>query len=580
MKSNGVVLKNIKEDNSTQKLLDLIRAGGQAPSTDFVLEYSEPSLPIITKTKDLNLGVLITPRDLTLVMASVKGGKKCLIKWQNIIMPENLQAQSNEFSDFFGSCLDNFLEDNKKISIWCALESSSLKIRNITIPDLPQAKIANAAFWGLKKETEFNENKEVFNFEILGDLTIDGIKKKNLLVFSAPRDEIRSLEKTVERAGYSLTGMTSIPFAMQNFIRTGQIQVAEPYFAIVNISRETSEIYCFSQSGILLVRNLRAGSWNLVEELDGPLNMDPIDYLSSLTKTDSDEFSRIKETSDRLISKIVRTGDYCAQHYTGNAPLQRYVFYGETDCCEPFMHQASTTIPAAVEIFAPLTDSFPGLNKVELPQNAQVRNSVLTAFGIALSGNDITPNFFFTFDDWQRVKKQKKIVLTTVLVGMILLATIFSGHFQLKLTHQKDLATLAHLTREQTKFSDAIQEKTIVEAITLAERKLISKNQYMASYLPLAVIYDISHFTPDYIRMTSLTYDHKQDQKNPDHTTKTVSIEGQVSAHPYLLDSELDTYILKLSESPVFGDIQIIDKRIHKDEKNSRLFFKATLEVL
>lgn len=577
-----MLLKNLKEENSTQKLLNLIRTGGKDHLDEAVLDDSGPSLPVTIKDKHLNVGVWITQRDLTLVMTSGKAGanKKALVKWRHILLPANLQTDTDDFSAFLGTCLDAFLEDKKKISIWCALDASCLIIRNITIPDVPQAKISNAAFWGLKKETDFNENREIFNFQILGDLTIDGIKKKNLLVFSAPTDQVRSLEKTFERAGYGLAGVTSPPFAVQNFIRTGQIRVDAPYFSIINISRENSDIYCFSQSGMLLVRTLRTGSRSLAEELAGSLETDPVDYLSSLTKTGTDEFSRIKENSERLISKIIRTGDYCTHHYTGNIPIQRYLFYGDTDYCEPFMHQASTMIPAPVDILEPAVAILPGLNESGLPQTAQQRNCVLTAFGIALSGNDITPNFIFTFDDRQRAKKQKKITLATVLAGITLLVISFSAHFLLNITYQKNLSALVQLTREQTQFKNEIQPQTITDAIAAAEKQNVAKTRYIDNYLPLAVVYDICHFTPDHIHLTSMAYDRIKDKKKPGRISRKLFIEGRVSAHPYVLDSELGSYILKLSDSPVFGDIEITDKRINQDNHGKRLFFKATLEVL
>lgn len=389
-------MKNSKEVNSTGKLLDLIKTGEQKQTMEYVSDDSHTSvdsnasLPISTKPKNSTVGVWITPRDITLVMTSNKGfvKKKGLVKWQTIrlpkiLLPENILPENHEFPAFLKDCLDNFLEGKKNIPIWCALESSSLKIRNILIPDIPQAKIANAAFWGLKKEMEFNEDQEIFNFEVHGDINIDGIKKKNILVFSAPRNEIHSWEKTFQEAGYFLTGITSIPFAVQNFVRTGQIQMDDPYFAFVNISRETTETYCFSLSGILLVRTLRTGSQHLIEELDTPLGMDSIDHLSSMSETDADGFSQFRDISDRLISKIVRTGDYCAQHYTGNTPMDRYIFYGEMDLCMPFMNQASTMIPAEVNIFEPVRDTLSGSLETELPLDAKQRNCVLTAFGIA-----------------------------------------------------------------------------------------------------------------------------------------------------------------------------------------------------
>ncbi|SDU10576.1 type IV pilus biogenesis protein PilM [Desulfobacula phenolica] len=580
-------MKNFKEENSTQKLLNLIRTGGKDHlddtfSGDSVSDNSGLSLPVTIKDKHLNAGVWITHRDITLVMTSDKAGavKKVLVKWQHILLPPNLQPDSNDFSAFLGTCLDNFLEDKKKISIWCAMDSSSLNIRNITIPDVPHPKIANAAFWGLKKETDFNENREIFDFEILGDITIEGIKKKNLLVFSVPTDQVRSLEKIFERAGYGLAGVTATPFAVQNFIRTGQILVDAPYFSIINISRKNSDIYCFSQSGILLIRTLRTGSLSLVEELDTSMETDPVDYLSSSIKNGTNEFSRIKENSERLISKIVRTGDYCTNNYTGNIPIQRYLFYGDTDYCEPFMHQVSVMIPAPVDILDPVVAVLPGSDESGLPAIAQQRNCVLTAFGIALSGNDITPNFIFTFDDRQRAKKQKKITMATVMAGIILLVICFCAHFLLNVTYEKNLSALVQLNQEQTQFKHDIQTQTITDAIDKAEKQSSARTQYIDNYLPLAVIYDICHFTPEHIDLTSMTYDQIKEKKNSDMIFQKLFIEGRVSAHQYVLDSELGSYILKLSGSPVFGDIKITDKRIYQDGKNKKLFFKATLEVL
>ncbi|OQY49575.1 MAG: hypothetical protein B6230_07850 [Desulfobacteraceae bacterium 4572_89] len=595
-------MKNFKKDNSTQKLLDLIRTGEEKKVIELLSDDSDTSLPVSIKSRHLNVGVFITQRDISLVMTSNLGftKKKGLVKWKTIplpeiLRPENLLPENNEFPVFLKKCLDMFLEDKKKVPIWCALESSSLKIKNIIIPDIPQAKIANAAFWGLKKEMEFNEDQEIFNFEILGDILIDGIKKKNLLVFSAPKTEVLSLKNTFQEAGYNLAGITSIPFAMQNFIRTGQTQVDDPYFAIVNISRENSEIYCFFKKGILLVRSLRTGTQQLMDELDCPLDMDPIGYLSSMTTIDSSEFSPIKEVSERMISKIIRTGDYCAQHYTGNNPIQRYIFYGETDHCTPFMLQASNLIPAAVETFEPVKDSLSATTEAGLPKDVQQKNTVLTCFGIALSSNDITPNFLFTFDDQLKAKKQRKITLATALAGTIMLAMVVSAHFMLNFTLQKDLSVLAGLKQEQMKFGNEIQMESITRAISIGEKKNSARKQYIDNYLALAIIYDVCHFTPNNIHLSSMTYDQrkndqrknnqekndrKKDKAGPEKQTKKLFVEGQVTGLFHLLNSELGNYILKLSDSPVFGDIEITDKQIQQKTQDKTLFFKATLEVL
>ena len=532
------------------------------------------------------MGCLITRQDLTLVLTSDKGftKKKGLIKWRNIPLPEAVLPDSNEFPAFLKESLDNFTENKNKTPIWTALEFSGLKIKNITIPDIPHGKITNAAFWGLKRETEFNEDREIFDFEILGDVHINGLKKKNLLVFSAPKKELQSIKRIFHLAGYPLAGITAIPFAIHNFIRTQQIRVDDPHFAIVNISRETSEIYCFSQSGILLVRNLRTGLQNLVEELDIPSDMESVDHLSFIETADSAGFSQMKDTSERLIGKIARTGDYCAQHYTGNTPIKKYIFYGETDQCDPFMELAEEMIPATVEILEPIRENRPGFVEAELPSNAKQRSSVLTAFGIGLSANDITPNFFFTFDDRQKAKKQKKRILATGLTGTLLLIVCCFVNAMLTNAHKENIATLAQINLKQTTIGYDVPKEAITRAISMAEATDLAKAQYISTYLPLAVIYEICHIPPGPIRLTSIDYymeeSKERSEESKEECSRKLSLEGEVSAHLHMLNSELDDYILKLSESPLFGYIEITSRQVKGIDTSQKLFFKVILEVL
>ncbi len=64
------------------------------------------------------------------------------------------------------------------MDVWCAIDPTDVKIKHITIPDMPMEKIGNAAFWGLKRETDFDETKDIFDFEILEDAVVDGVRKK------------------------------------------------------------------------------------------------------------------------------------------------------------------------------------------------------------------------------------------------------------------------------------------------------------------------------------------------------------------------------------------------------------------
>ncbi len=193
----------------------------------------------------------------------------------------------------------------------------------------------------MKRETDFDETKEIFDFEVLEDIvTDDGVKKKNLVVFSGNRQRIRSLQSIFGRAGYPLTGITAIPFALQNYFRTRLLEPDAPYFAVTHICQETSDIYCFSRAGMVLARSLRTGALNLIGELDENPEIAQFFLPGDEPEASASISPQVQEISERLVSKIIRTGDYCAQHYTGNTPITHYYFLAETGMFGPFMDLA------------------------------------------------------------------------------------------------------------------------------------------------------------------------------------------------------------------------------------------------
>ncbi len=580
-------MKRSREQNATQKLLDLIRGdkptGQPTDPADAGVQARLPKKRGDTRSfgfgsRHLNLGVFIDKTHIALALTTDKGTapKKRLIRWQTIPVPENQSLGTGDFPKILNRAVSQFTEGKKKIGVWCALDSSLLKLKLFTIPDLPASKIANAVFWGLKKETGFDGKREILEFEVIDKVLVDGIQKKQVLAYSLPKQEVTTLAKIFSRAGFPLTGITAIPFAMQNLVRTGQIQSAHDYFAIVNISLNNSEIFCFSKSEILLVRSLRTGSLNLVENCDIPKDIDPLDYLSTMENPDIEAYPGMLEPAERLISKILRTGDYCTQNFTGNNPLQHFSFYGHTDDCTPFMKKVTAMLPASVTIFKPAQDSLPAGEKVEVPRNAEQRNQVLTAFSIALSANRLTPNFINTFSHRKKAAKKRRMTMAAMALGLIIIAGAGAAHLYLNTSIAKGQAALVKIRQEQARLGQGETEANISRAINLSQTRIRVTRDYVQSYLPLAVVSEICRHTPAHIKLRSLGYMSNADKKQ-------LTLKGRVTAHPYSLDAGLGNYIITLSESPVFGDIDIQDKKVSEKSgpgNNAVLTFTAVLEVI
>jgi hypothetical protein len=531
----------------------------------------------IKNMKQLQVGVFFSSRMLTLVMTGVSGksAPQSLVNWVCIPLPDDLDPDSDQWVKILEQSLSRFTGRAKKVDVWCAIEPSMLKIKHIVIPDMPMEKIGNAAFWGLKRETDFDETTDIFDFELLEDEVVDGVKKKNLIVFSAGKNRIQTLRKMFDRAGYPLCGITAIPFALQNFVRTRKVDLEVPYFAVIHISQDTSDIYCFSRAGVLLVRSLRTGALNLIEGLDENPEMAQLFLPGEAPEAQPSVSPQVQEVSERLVSKIIRTGDYCAQHYTGNTPITHYYFLGEIDMFAPFMDLAQNMIPGGVKLFEPLTRDMPA--KVPaLPEKKDEHSAVLIAWGLALSGRDRTPNFIYTHQDKQKQIRRKRITTTVCLAGGMILAALVAMNLFFFTVYKKDLTLLGQLDRELTRVGKDITPVDIDEIVDASKKTINHADVYVDRYLPLGVIYDLCRITPPHIRLTSLAYGKADTEKKE---IRTIRIQGQITGPGLTLEAELAHYILSLSASPVFGNIQVTKERTQVKNAQDQLLFSATLEA-
>jgi hypothetical protein len=379
-----------------------------------------------------------------------------------------------------------------------------------------------------------------------------------------------------DRAGYPLTGITAIPFALQNYFRIRLLEPEAPYFALTHICQETSDIYCFSRSGLILARSLRTGALNLMGELDENPEMAQLFLPDEEPKAPHAISPQVQEVSERLVSKIIRTGDYCAQHYTGNTPITHYYFLGDTGMFGPFMDLAQSMIPGGVRTVEPVLDKATCKERPALPDKGDERSAFPVALGIALSGHDLTPNFLHTHQDKRKQTRRKRITGTVCLAGVLILSGLIALHLFFITSHNRDLALQNRLDQELARIDKDITPADIEQMIAASRKKVSQADLYIDRYRPLGVIFDLCRITPSHIRLTSLAYGNSGTEKKKN---RTLRIQGQVTGPGVTLEAELAHYILSLSNSPLFGNIQVTKERTEVKNKQDQLLFSATLEV-
>lgn len=582
--------------NSTERLLNTIR-GDVSPAIEPgpLSNITEQSISFHkTSAKNLTAGVLIEENyiALTLTCPGKSPATQQLLKWSFIQMPKGMTLGHNRFVSFLKQTLDDFLDKYRQAQVWTAIDTKNFKLRHIIIPDLAPSKIANAALWGFKKEFEIQEEEDIFDFQVLGTTQVDGIQKRKVVVFSAEKKQVSLLKSAFSKAGFPLTGITALPFAFHNFVKAGMVSPKAP-FVMAHVSRNHSNVFCMAEDGILLVRNIRSGSFSLAEDMVSP-DTDPnditIDIPQMLKFEDGDpDYQQINEAANRLISKIIRTGDYCSNQIAGNEPMNAYLFSGEIDECTAFVKSAEEQIPSRVDRFNPFDEpaNQPGVG-IAAPFNAILRNGIIQAFALSMSTNQLTPNFLFTYVHKEAKTRQKKINIGIAGAFAACMFICFAAWFWMGSMVETREQNLEKTSRQLAGYVPNVQKESLDILIAQARKKSNQIEQYTQDYLSLAVIGELCTKTPENIKIISMDADFrrpKADEKKEKHQktkilpSRALIISGTVSAEFTALESTLTGYIISLSDSPFFNNVVLKEKKVHSEDKNNRLTFTAVMEI-
>ena len=579
--------------NSTEKLLDVIRT----PETNRPkLNFSTPAQKIsqlistkVIKKNTLQLGILIGEDRLTITLVGEKGQnrRKILLKWAVVKLPQGMGIDDDHFPSFVGSALTEVTEGVTGIGLWCHIPAEHAKLRTFSIPDLPDHKLANAAFWGLKKELEFDAESEIFDFHILADMEIGGRKTKQVLGCIAQKSQVETLKALFKKVGYAVQGITALPFAIQNFIHSGHlVPGVEGLYSIVNLTEENSEMFCYSGSGLLLARKIRTDLYSLFENLKQLHNISGLETLLSAEGKDNPDLFQIRQSCERLIDKIVRTGEYCSQNFAGNTPVNKIIFLGEAPESTTFLDLVENRTTAEIQKFKPVFDTLPGTVEVELPKDHVKKNQVYLSFGMACSEIGVTPNFIHTHSDRKIEQKEKKINLAAAAGLISIIAACIVLFFWQSSVYQAEKDRLKTITEKRNTLSSDMSLSETVAQVTRARQMLSLKKDYIQTYFALAVINEITQVTPETVDLSffSSDFSEKDDPKTPATTKKLknkkrIELSGRVRSGTKNPENELTSYMLKLGESRLLSGITILQRTTSQDNYLNGLEFRIAMDI-
>ncbi|CAB5148072.1 hypothetical protein D3OALGB2SA_4632 [Olavius algarvensis associated proteobacterium Delta 3] len=422
------------------------------------------------------------------------------------------------------------------------------------------------------------------------------------------------------RSGFALTGISIVPFLLQNLLRNQWIPVESENVCSLYIGRDWSRIDIFSNHNLVLSRGIKAGMNSMVEAVrqhmsdELPLERDDAGQEESepeMTGPDSSELEGLEKArriffsfihhpsfanlapersfSDNdiyqmvlpALQRLIRQVDRTLRHFSlkfDSVGVDKVFISGPINGQMLLVNTISQFLGIELDVFDPMGAASALDDRISPPPSITERESYLPAVGLALSRNDRTPNFLYTYKEKGKAETARRIS-SVIYIGLLLASAVCLAIFiwQTTILDQKG-TELEGLNRELDSTNPRVTEAMIRELLGQVKSKQAKLKQVGMRYQGMAVISEITRLTPGDIRL--LTVDIQLGAVEESKESQKLILEGVVLGDRRTPESALAEYLVKLEKSPIFSSFSIKRRSVVKIAEKEALRFTAQLRII
>jgi type IV pilus assembly protein PilM len=612
---------------STEKLLELIRKHDTVDAPPAFEPDTTPK-PAATRLmpsafrKRTIIGVDIGHTHIRL--AKIVRTEKSLFLTDYLDVPFNtsISIKDDKILKPLKAALDQFSEGSSSFDIWGSIQSAKVETRCIRIPKIPRKQISNAIFWTFTKKTPLDKNSEILDYEIIGDIADGGVKKTEVLVFKAPKSDVNIFEEAFRKIGYPLTGITIVPFAIQNLLRKQIISHPGEDTCCLFVGRDWSRIAIYNKGNLILSRGIKAGMRSMVDAINSamrrndiwgkassddefiasashkaqPAAIDPkaqeifFDFIGVPAASDKDTdknealghdqvFQMVLPAMERLIRQIERTFEHYALNFSTEG-IRRMFISGQVIANAGVVDYFERQLDIPVVPMNPFPDGKPFTEQIRIPDAVSEREGFVPAIGLALSDNAITPNFLFTHEDKdsvESVRRNNMRILTACMICLMVMIGVFSFQQKQLDRHREQVD---NLNSRLIRYNPPARKELLLALFAKAKHKNKLVKQIIHRYIPAAVVTELADVTPSNIRLLNLDAEFGKPSDASSNSENSVIIEGIIFGEAGNFETMLTSYLLKLKNSPIFRKPRVQSKQIEFFHDKEVMRFVTKLEVI
>lgn len=608
----------IKKDiSSTEKLLDVIRGKNAGSFAELnkqrissttarqtkKIKFAWPGIAF--RRKRFTVGVDIGREFICLVKTARTADNRYSLIDEKIIKYNPESSDSLEFKTFLRSSIVDFCGTLADCDIWTKISTREVNVYFITIPRVPKKQQGKVIFWSAKKEGFIDEERQIYDFEIQGEVVEQGAPKYAVMFYTVHKEEINRIKSLAEDIGLNLAGITIVPFAMQNIFRSEWVPSTEEIFASLFIGDNYSRIDVYNRENLVMTRGIKTGSSSSMAEAI-------VSHLRENTcgiKLDHQEAKKIlcsmgsttgelKETEtfkgfrkDEIMEMITPVWERLARQVDltlktssiGNKKVEKIYILSSVNFDQSILDYMSAQLDTKTEFFDPFKNRKAAGSEQTL--SFSDRTMISPALGFALSDNSRTPNVIFTHQEKNqenKARRMNRIVFMSFLAALLVcLMTLFYQGARLASIKQNN----AVLEKELALQGPLLSEESMRQALDKVKMQRKLAHQYSQKYLGIAVIGAISDLTPQDVRLISLQFREATlstaagaDKASKENVNDLV-MEGILSGKKELLESELTQYVMKLESSAIFRNVSVQKKNIVNYNKKDVIHFVLSAKL-
>ncbi|MDD5435218.1 MAG: hypothetical protein PH343_07295, partial [Nitrospira sp.] len=537
-------MPRLNEITSTEKLLNLIRGKDNKISEKphsfhggfhYKKFLKNPFNKIIPRNESATLGIDIGYESLRLVkITRTSDNKWRLLDWKCVPIPVNISKWSAEFAAYLKSEILLFCSSVRGLNIWILMSAANVEVRHIRIPKVSKKEIANAVYWTVKKEVPFDEKENFIDFELHGEIIDQGITKLLIMAYIAPVKEVEDIKSFFAKIDLPLSGITIVPFAIQNIFRPGRENGFGGRYAILFIGNDFSRIDIYDRRNLVMTRDIKAGTNSMIDSLideislrqkssgtaEAGIHVDREDARKMLFSLDPEShhaqekdfpvslkseeiFAMTLPALERAVRQVERTfGHYAAQ--SGNEKVEHVYVSGVLSVYKPLVNYVGEQLGIKSETLDVFNQQVCSLDEDEIKDVFSDRVAFIPALGAALSENKHTLNLKFTYKDKENesdIKRLNRNIFIAFASAFFICAVILG--YQGYVIRQKKIE-LTRLEKKMPQNIVYVKRDMVRQMVSTINGQQAELKLYSKRYMGVAVVGELSALTPPDIGLTRL----------------------------------------------------------------------------